>query len=105
MYFTTNVQRWISNFKKWGLNFKYHTKRQGNQIVFILKFIEFNYPYQADLLEHRVKHNTLLYICHGNIDTFTKYIKITRQNGLKENLELGEYKFIINFPEKLCEKL
>lgn len=104
MYFTTNVQRWISDFKKWGLNFRYHSKRQGNQIVFILKFTQSN-PDHADLLEHRVKYNTFLYICHGNIDTFTKYIKITRQNGLKENLELGEYKFIISFPEKLCEKL
>lgn len=104
MQFTTNVQRWISHFKKWDLNFRYHSKRLGNRIVFILKFTQSN-PYQVDLLEHRVKYNTLLYICHMNINIFTKHIKITRQNSLKENLELGEYKFIIEFPEKLCGKL
>nr|DAH89756.1 MAG TPA: hypothetical protein [Caudoviricetes sp.] len=104
MQFTTNVQRWISHFKGWSPRFRYHSKRSGNKMIFTLKFLYID-PVSPELLEHQVKHNTLLYICHGNIDTFTKYVKITRQNGLKENLELGEYKFIINFPEKLCEKL
>ena len=103
MQFTTNVQRWISNFKSWDLNFRYHSKRSGNRIIFTLKFTQSN-PDQVELLIHRVKHNTFLYIARGNI-RLMDHIQIQCKNGLQENLELGEYKFIIDFPEKLCEKL
>lgn len=73
-------------------------------MIFTFKFI-YTDPVFPELLEHQVKHDTFLYICRGNIHTFINDVKITHQKGFQEDSKLWEYKFIIEFPEKLCEKL
>lgn len=73
-------------------------------MIFTLKFLYID-PVSPELLEHRVKHNTFLYICRGNVHTFINNVKITSRDSLQEDSKLWEYKFIIDFPEKLCEKL